>query len=98
MTAIHQYLVGSDGQIKCRVTFFGKDDEAAEYALCNEDVYAGLDGDTIDIYEDISELPDASALRNIHEPDEDDEEDPEDEEDEEDEEDDEEELEARIHG
>ena len=94
MTAIHQYLVGSDGQIKCRVTFFGKDDEAAEYALCNEDVNAGLDGDTIDIYEDVSELPDAAALRKVEEPDEDDE----DEESPEDDEDEDEELETRLNG
>ena len=94
-TALHCYTVDKDGQIRTRHTFYGKNDADADALL---EAHAGGDDalgpvlydETIEIYEDVDELPDAAMLRELREPwpDEegDDEEDDEDIEDEEEEE------------
>jgi hypothetical protein len=90
-TALHSYTVAADGQIHARHTFFGKNDAEAEDHW--EAFMAAIPGDdeTIEIYEDVTEIPNAEMLRDLAEPDEDD--DAEEDEDDEDEED-EEEIEA----
>ena len=70
-TAIHSYLVDTDGTIRTRITFYGDDDQSAELAL---DEHIGvcwaldkctLENRVIEIHEAMDAFPDVAALREI---------------------------------
>lgn len=93
--ALHSYLLNRQNEIVACITVFGENDQECDNMLDMhiESGFDALNGESIDIYEEIAELPDREALQlvadaQIGDDDEDEEED-EDDPDAEDEEDDE---------
>jgi hypothetical protein len=71
--ALHSYKVDKDGKITVRHTFYAADEDAADDLMdAHADGCAAFgpavdDGRTIDLYEEIEELPDAEQLRRMEE-------------------------------
>ena len=71
--ALHSWIVEKDGEIRVRHTFFAETEEEAERLLkqhatgCSHFGPATAAGETIEVVEDIDELPDAETLEDFEE-------------------------------
>jgi hypothetical protein len=68
-TALHSYIIDSDGVIRVRVTVFADTEDSAEYWMNeHEEKCQDLaEHKTIEIYEEIPALPDREALQAVAE-------------------------------
>ncbi len=77
--ALHAWIVDKDGEIRVRHTFFAETEEDADRLLKQHAASCpgAAGGETIEVVEDIDELPDAETIEDFEEEglDEDDEED-----------------------
>lgn len=73
--ALHSWTVEKDGEIRVRHTFFAETEEAADRLLkshaagCSQFGPATAADETIEIVEEIDELPDAETLEDLEEED-----------------------------
>jgi hypothetical protein len=69
--ALHAWVVDSDGEIRARHTFFAETEEAADRLLKQHAASCpgAAGGETIEVAEEIDELPDAEILEDFEEED-----------------------------